>query len=239
MALPPKGFLSSSWRQSQKGMMPPAEAVASLLETVHYAQQLVLFAPHAVPAVDHVPLLRSKITSEQPALREAAARCLRHLAERDPGSLLPTGGGGPYLTSLLFLLASPSFPFPSLLSSHHLYSSAFSLPLLLVPIFQSDPLPSPYDAFYPSLRILIIQPPTLPEPPQFLVGVQRDLFAAIDAETDEKTLQQLQAALRALLQVGGPQSPIMWLHLLANVALASGQVLPPLRPPLHLRGAKL
>lgn len=72
-------------------MMPPEEAVAALLETVHFSQQLVLFAPHAVAAPKHVPMLRSRITSPQPALRAAAARSLRHLAERDPGSLLPTG----------------------------------------------------------------------------------------------------------------------------------------------------
>eukprot|EP00873_Tetraselmis_striata_P027810 jgi/Tetstr1/448074/TSEL_035373.t1 len=85
------GRYSSSWEQSLSGMMPPEEAVAALLETVHFSQQLVLFAPHAVAAPKHVPMLRSRITSPQPALRAAAARSLRHLAERDPGSLLPTG----------------------------------------------------------------------------------------------------------------------------------------------------
>jgi len=142
----PDGRSSSSacWQQALAGMMPPPEAVAALLETVHYAQQLVLFAPQAVPATAHIPLLRSKITSPQPALREAAARSLRHLAERDPVSLLPT-------------------------------------------------------------------------------GVQRDVFVAIDAETDETTLQQLQATLRTLLSEGGPKSPVQWMHLLASIALAAGQ----------------
>ena len=50
------------------------------LEQVLYAQMLILFAPQAVPAVAHVPLLLTTLASRQPALRKAAADTLRHLA---------------------------------------------------------------------------------------------------------------------------------------------------------------
>ncbi|KAF8072444.1 hypothetical protein HT031_000103 [Scenedesmus sp. PABB004] len=56
------------------------------LEQVLFAQQLILFAPRAVPAAKHLPLLLLTLTSSRPALRRAAAATLRHLAERDaPG----------------------------------------------------------------------------------------------------------------------------------------------------------
>ena len=50
------------------------------LEQVLYAQMLILFAPQAVPAIAHVPLLLTTLASRQPALRKAAADTLRHLA---------------------------------------------------------------------------------------------------------------------------------------------------------------
>jgi len=50
------------------------------LERVLYAQMLILFAPHAVLAVAHLPLLLATLGSRQPALRKAAADTLRHLA---------------------------------------------------------------------------------------------------------------------------------------------------------------
>lgn len=60
--------------------MSAEEATMAELERVLYAQMLILFAPHAVPAIAHVPLLLSTLKSRQPALRKAAADTLRHLA---------------------------------------------------------------------------------------------------------------------------------------------------------------
>lgn len=56
------------------------EATMAELERVLYAQMLILFAPHAVPAIAHVPLLLATLGSRQPGLRKAAADTLRHLA---------------------------------------------------------------------------------------------------------------------------------------------------------------
>ena len=67
----------------------PEDASAAALETVSYAQMLVLFAPQAVPAAAHLPLLLDTLPSRQPPLRRAAALTLRHLAERDSRALLP------------------------------------------------------------------------------------------------------------------------------------------------------
>ena len=60
----------------------PEDVVGAELETVLYAQMLALFAPHAVRAERHLPLLLATLTSRQPALRRAAAATLRHFAER-------------------------------------------------------------------------------------------------------------------------------------------------------------
>ena len=68
-----------------------AEAVWAALEQALFAQQLVLFAPHAVPAAKFAPSLLANLASTRPALRRAAAATLRHLAERDPGALLGRG----------------------------------------------------------------------------------------------------------------------------------------------------
>jgi hypothetical protein len=69
--------------------MPLGEgALAAALETVLYAQMLVLFAPAAVPTSKHVQVLVGTLsTSRQPRLRKAAADTLRHLAERDAHSV--------------------------------------------------------------------------------------------------------------------------------------------------------
>ncbi|KAL4431040.1 hypothetical protein ABPG75_006296 [Micractinium tetrahymenae] len=64
------------------------DAVSAALETVLYAQMLVLFAPQAVPAKSHLPVLVSTLLSRQPRLRKAAADTLRHLAERDARAVL-------------------------------------------------------------------------------------------------------------------------------------------------------
>jgi hypothetical protein len=55
---------------------------------VLFAQQLILFAPHAVPPRKHTPLLLATLASTRPALRRAAASTLRYLAERDPAAAL-------------------------------------------------------------------------------------------------------------------------------------------------------
>lgn len=60
--------------------MLPEDVVAAQLETVLYAQMLILFAPQASSLDRHLPLLMSCLASRQPALRQAAASTLHHLA---------------------------------------------------------------------------------------------------------------------------------------------------------------
>lgn len=72
-------------------------AMAAELERVLYAQMLVLFAPQAVPAAAHLPLLVHTLQAAQPALRQAAAATLRHLAGQclrggHPSILQPVSG---------------------------------------------------------------------------------------------------------------------------------------------------
>eukprot|EP00250_Pteridium_aquilinum_P004108 c14345_g1_i1 orf=134-6829(+) len=64
------------------------EEPAALLETVLFTQQLVLFAPQAVSFHTHVQTLTPTLWSKQPSLRQAAVSALRHLAERDPMSMI-------------------------------------------------------------------------------------------------------------------------------------------------------
>lgn len=63
--------------------------VAAELEGVLYIQSLILFAPQAVPAEAHLPMLLPPLASRHPALRRAAAATLRHLAEKSPSVMLP------------------------------------------------------------------------------------------------------------------------------------------------------
>ena len=63
--------------------------MAGELEGVLYIQSLILFAPQAVPASAHLPLLLPPLASRHPALRRAAAATLRHLAEKSPAIILP------------------------------------------------------------------------------------------------------------------------------------------------------
>eukprot|EP00887_Chlorella_sp_A99_P005661 scaffold1.g5661.t1 len=79
-----------------------SDAVAAALESVLYAQMLVLFAPGAVPAASHLPLLVATLGSRQPALRRAAAATLRHLAERDAHAVLEEEGRGGTIVRPLF-----------------------------------------------------------------------------------------------------------------------------------------
>ncbi|GLC70784.1 hypothetical protein PLESTF_001032900 [Pleodorina starrii] len=59
------------------------------LGLVLFVQQIILFAPHAVPPAKHVLLLLSHLLSSQPDLRAASALTLRHLAERSAEALRP------------------------------------------------------------------------------------------------------------------------------------------------------
>ena len=65
------------------------DSVAGELEGVLYIQSLILFAPQAVPASAHLPVLLPPLASRHPALRRAAASTLRHLAEKSPSVMLP------------------------------------------------------------------------------------------------------------------------------------------------------
>ncbi|CAN6221242.1 unnamed protein product [Urochloa humidicola] len=62
--------------------------MATLLESVRFAQQLVLFAPQAVPVHSHVQSLIPTLYSRQPSLRYLAVSTLRHLIERDPAAMI-------------------------------------------------------------------------------------------------------------------------------------------------------
>ncbi|CAN0928886.1 Protein SWEETIE [Linum grandiflorum] len=61
---------------------------ATLLESVRFTQQLVLFAPRAVSVHSHVQTLLSTLSSRQPTLRHVAVSTLRHLIEKDPVSVI-------------------------------------------------------------------------------------------------------------------------------------------------------
>ncbi|TYH61925.1 hypothetical protein ES332_D07G083700v1 [Gossypium tomentosum] len=65
-----------------------SEETATLLESVRFTQQLVLFAPHAVSVHSHVQTLLLTLSSRQPALRHLAVSTLRHLIEKDPVSVI-------------------------------------------------------------------------------------------------------------------------------------------------------
>ncbi|KAL8123865.1 hypothetical protein AgCh_011749 [Apium graveolens] len=62
------------------------QEIATLLESVRFTQQLVLFAPHAVTVHFHVQNLLPNLSSRQPTLRHLAVSTLRHLIEKDPVS---------------------------------------------------------------------------------------------------------------------------------------------------------
>lgn len=62
-------------------------ATCSELEQVLFAQQLILFAPDAVPPTKHLPLLLLTLSSSRPTLRKAAAATLWHLADRNAVAL--------------------------------------------------------------------------------------------------------------------------------------------------------
>ncbi|KAL0378079.1 UNVERIFIED_CONTAM: protein SWEETIE [Sesamum radiatum] len=64
------------------------QETATLLESVRFTQQLVLFAPQAVTVHSHVLTLLPTLSSRQPALRHLALSTLRHLIEKDPVSVI-------------------------------------------------------------------------------------------------------------------------------------------------------
>jgi hypothetical protein len=67
-------------------------ATCSELEQVLFAQQLILFAPNAVPPTKHLPLLLMTLRSSRPTLRKAAAATLWHLADRNAAALAQVCG---------------------------------------------------------------------------------------------------------------------------------------------------
>ena len=70
------------------GVRIKEDMLASALESVLYAQMLVLFAPTALPTSQHIRVLVATLPSRQPQLRRAAADTLRHLSEKDTSKVL-------------------------------------------------------------------------------------------------------------------------------------------------------
>ncbi|KAJ0962918.1 hypothetical protein J5N97_028040 [Dioscorea zingiberensis] len=64
------------------------QETSTLLESVRFTQQLVLFAPQAVSVHSHVHSLLPTLFSKQPSLRYLAASTLRHLIEKDPVAMI-------------------------------------------------------------------------------------------------------------------------------------------------------
>ncbi|XP_065620338.1 protein SWEETIE-like [Quercus suber] len=64
------------------------QETATMLESVRFTQQLVLFAPQAVSVHLHVQTLLPTLSSRQPTLRHLAVSTLRHLIEKDPVSII-------------------------------------------------------------------------------------------------------------------------------------------------------
>ncbi|KAL8476600.1 hypothetical protein ACS0TY_029047 [Phlomoides rotata] len=64
------------------------QETATLLESVRFTQQLVLFAPQAVAVHSHVLTLLPTLSSRQPTLRHLALSTLRHLIEKDAVSII-------------------------------------------------------------------------------------------------------------------------------------------------------
>lgn len=67
-SLQPVSAGAGGWSNSQS----PIDAVTAALETVLYAQMLVLFAPHAVPAKSHVQASRGHCTCRMSMLQHFA-----------------------------------------------------------------------------------------------------------------------------------------------------------------------
>ncbi|EOY04218.1 HEAT repeat-containing protein, putative isoform 1 [Theobroma cacao] len=65
-----------------------SQETATVLESVRFTQQLVLFAPHAASVHSHVQTLLLTLSSRQPMLRHLAVSTVRHLIEKDPVSII-------------------------------------------------------------------------------------------------------------------------------------------------------
>ncbi|KAG0503476.1 hypothetical protein HPP92_003548 [Vanilla planifolia] len=61
--------------------------ISTLLESVRFTQQLVLFAPQAVSVHAHVQSLLPTLSSRQPSLRYLAVSTLHHLIEKYPNTI--------------------------------------------------------------------------------------------------------------------------------------------------------
>uniref|UniRef100_A0A6N2MN55 Uncharacterized protein n=1 Tax=Salix viminalis TaxID=40686 RepID=A0A6N2MN55_SALVM len=81
------GSIFFSRCKSVIGEISSWQETATLLESVRFTQQLVLFAPQAVSVHTHVQTLLSTLSSGQPTLRHLAVSTLRHLIEKDPVSI--------------------------------------------------------------------------------------------------------------------------------------------------------
>ncbi|KAJ4961466.1 hypothetical protein NE237_021376 [Protea cynaroides] len=64
------------------------QETSTLLESVRFTQQLVLFAPQAVSVHSHVQTLLPTLSSRQPILRHLGVSTLRHLIEKDPVAIV-------------------------------------------------------------------------------------------------------------------------------------------------------
>ncbi|GLT41167.1 hypothetical protein SLA2020_152510 [Shorea laevis] len=65
-----------------------SQETATLLESVRFTQQLVLFASQTASVHTHVQTLLLTLSSRQPTLRHLAISTLRHLIEKDPVSVI-------------------------------------------------------------------------------------------------------------------------------------------------------
>ncbi|XP_009403181.3 protein SWEETIE isoform X2 [Musa acuminata AAA Group] len=66
------------------------QETSTVLESVRFTQQLVLFAPQAASVFSHVQNLLPTLYSRQPILRHLAVSTLRHLIEKDPVAMIDT-----------------------------------------------------------------------------------------------------------------------------------------------------
>ncbi|KAJ0256074.1 Protein SWEETIE [Hirschfeldia incana] len=64
------------------------QEIPTLLESVRFTQQLILFAPQAVSVHSHVKNLLLTLASRQPIIRRLSVSTLRHLIEKDPVSVI-------------------------------------------------------------------------------------------------------------------------------------------------------
>lgn len=82
------------------GVRLKEDILAGALQSVLYAQMLVLFVPKALTTAQHVKVLVDTLPSRQPYLRRAAADTLRHLAERETEKVLSQRIEGALLVAL-------------------------------------------------------------------------------------------------------------------------------------------